>query len=126
MLLLYVKVQKGGGSARMRRSSPTQRRCKMSAKDRKVLRVHCNEETCQNPNVRPYLGVVAPGCHRRAAVVICGCEAVIHIYPHLTENQLGGGARREGRQDGTWCTHVAPPGPDNRDSARPGPAQGHT
>jgi len=57
MLLLYVKVQKGGGSARMRRSSPTQRRCKMSEKDRKVLRVHCNEETCQNPNVRPYLGV---------------------------------------------------------------------
>jgi len=41
----------------MRRSSPTQRRCKMSEKDRKVLRVHCNEETCQNPNVRPYLGV---------------------------------------------------------------------
>ena len=41
----------------MRQSSPTQRRCKMSEKDRKVLRVHCNEETCQNPNVRPYLGV---------------------------------------------------------------------
>jgi len=66
MLLLYVKVQKGGGSARMRRSSPMQRRCKMSekflgrlSKDRKVLRVHCNEETCQNPNVRPYLGVRA-------------------------------------------------------------------
>ena len=34
-------------------------------------------------------------------------EAVIEIEPHLVAGVAGGGARREGWEEGAWCSHVA-------------------
>jgi len=40
-------------------------------------------------------------------VLVPQAEAVIEIEPHLVAGVAGGGARREGWQEGAWCSHVA-------------------
>jgi len=45
--------------------------------------------------------------HSRVPVLVPQAEAVIEIEPHLVAGVAGGGARREGWQEGAWCSHVA-------------------
>jgi len=57
----------------------------------------------KSPN-RSYIGV---HCGATSESSLRKSEAVIGNCPCLPEKVAGGGARREGWQEGLWCTHVA-------------------